>query len=173
MLMTFGCAGWTINGIPADKFRNAEPKEYAQLAGGVATTFLVHWLGHVVYFEANNIKWKQDGLCEVHDNGSLSNSQKQMSGRAGFLGQLLVGTALKFSPWNDSMFVTGYHIGTNIEVIGYPLSRPYGDFKTIDEAGGNAVAEYGVYSIWSLLLLEPDVIKNNQKGDCYDNGKKE
>ncbi|MDY6827709.1 MAG: hypothetical protein SVV67_11235 [Bacillota bacterium] len=57
-----GCAGWTINGIPADRFRNMEPKEYIEVAGGVGLSFLTHWAGHVAVLEICGADWHQDGL---------------------------------------------------------------------------------------------------------------
>ncbi len=156
VLLLSGCAGWTINGIPGKKFINADPKEYTELVGGVAVSFLFHWLGHVAYYEINGIDWHQDGLKEISDHSVLSNSQVQMIGRSGFLGQLVVGTILNYSRWNNSIFATGYHLGSSIEVIGYPITS-MGDYKLISDYGGNGNVEYGFYSLWSLYLLEPSL----------------
>ena len=151
-LILSGCAGWTINGIPCDRFKNADAGEYAQLVGGIATSFTVHWLGHITYYELNGIDWSQEGLSEVAHEPV---PDKLTFSRAGFVGQLLIGTVLKLTPWNDTFFVTGYHAGTCIEVMGYPITVRDGDYTGIDENGGSAYLEYGIYSTWSLLLLQP------------------
>ena len=151
-LILSGCAGWTINGIPCDRFKNADAKEYVQLVGGIATSFAVHWLGHVTYYELNNINWSQEGLSEVAHEPV---PDELMFSRAGFVGQLFIGSILKLTPWDDTFFVTGYHAGTCIEVMGYPITVPDGDYAGIDENGGNADLEYGIYSTWALLLLQP------------------
>lgn len=152
------CAGWaddwSINGIPLSRFRDAGPAEYAQLAGGIALTYLVHWGSHVVYMEAENIEWHQDGLAEIYCENGLSDSQHQWCGRSGFVGQLAIGLALDLSPWERSMFVTGYHIGTVAEILTYPATG-CADFDTIRDYGGDADLEYVLYSAGALWLMGP------------------
>ena len=71
--------------------------------------------------------------------------------------QLLVGTGLKFTKYNDSFFATGYHLGSFFEILTYPLfNKNKGDLHLIDRYGGNADLEYGLYTIWSGLLLFTD-----------------
>ena len=155
LLLLPGCAGWMVNGIPADRFRHMEAKEYAQVASGIGASFLTHWIGHAVYLEAEGIEWHQDGLTEWFNTDGLSGSKRQMVGRSGFLMQLLVGTGLKFSPWNDTLFATGYHIGSAAEVLTYPIhGHSKGDLFEISEGGGNGKLEYGVYSIWAVMLAK-------------------
>lgn len=132
-----------------------EAKEYAQVAAGVGASLFTHWLGHAVYLEAEGIEWHQDGLTERFNTDGLPDSKRQMVGRSGFLGQLLVGTGLKFSPWNDTLFVTGYHIGTAAEILTYPIHfHSRGDLFEIKEGGGNGDLEYGLYSVWAVALAK-------------------
>lgn len=150
-----GCAGWTINGIPADRFRNMEPKEYIEVAGGVGLSFLTHWLGHVAYLEIQGADWHQDGLSEVYMSKDLTESQNRCMGRSGFVLQLFVGTGLKHTKWADSWWVTGYQIGTVAEITTYPLHfHGIGDLNTIQNHGGNSDLEYALYSVWSLWNLQ-------------------
>jgi len=150
-----GCAGWTINGIPADRFRNMEAKECAQVLVGVGLSFLTHWLGHVTYLEIQGADWHQDGLSEVYVSKDLTESQNRCMGRSGFVAQLLVGTGLKHTKWADSWLVTGYHIGSAVEIITYPLQgHDKGDLWTIQTHGGKADLEYALYSAWSLWNLQ-------------------
>ena len=153
VLFLTGCSGWTINGIPAERFRNAEPKEYAQLAAGAATSIGVHWLSHVVYFEANGIEWEQNGLREVVKQ-DLGGERKRWSGRIGFLGQLAGGAALKYSPWSDTWFATGYHIGTLAEIVSHPLLWGW-DNSDLGYIGDSAKIEWIAYTAASIWLLEP------------------
>ena len=143
---------WTVNGVPCERFTHMEAKEYAQVASGVATSFLVHWAGHVACYEIIGAEWEQDGLSERYFKEGMSESEHQWCGRSGFVGQLAGCIALKLSPWRDSLFATGYHIFTATEIITYPLMN-MNDFKTIREHGGNGDIEYVAYSAVSLWLI--------------------
>ena len=154
-----GCSSknWKINGIPMQDFKTT-PKNYVKLIGGAGTSFLVHYLGHVVYLESNGIEWHQSGLNEVIDE-PISNKDKRWSGRIGFVSQLAGGVVLKFGPWSEDFkngyFTTGYHIGTALEVCTYPIRwDDTGDLDMIERGNGNEDLEYGIYSVSSLLLLK-------------------
>lgn len=160
-LLVSGCGtnskNWKINGIPLNDF-NTSPKNYTKLAAGIGTSFVVHYLGHVVYLEANNIEWHQDGFKEIADE-PLSDSEKQWFGRAGFVSQLAGGIILKYGPWSNDFktgyFATGYHIGTAAEIVTYPIRRDsIGDLNLIEEGNGNKNVEYVVYSVSSIWLLK-------------------
>ena len=156
LLLLPGCAGWSINGVPADRFRHMEAKEYAQVAGGIGASFLTHWIGHAVYLEAESIEWNQDGFTEWFNTDNLPGYKRQMVGRSGFLMQLLIGTGLKFSPWKTSLFATGYHACTAAEIISYSTHfHRSGDFFEINEGGGKGDLEYFIYSMWTGFLLIP------------------
>ena len=157
-------AGWTddwcVNGIPLSRFRDAGVKEYAQLGGGIALTYLVHWGSHVAYMEAEGIEWRQDGLAEIYCETGMSDSQQQWCGRIGSVGALAGGVALKFSPWGDTWLATGYFIGTAAEIITYPATGCK-DFDTIRDHGGNWALEYGIYSATAIYLLSPKKRRND------------
>ena len=144
---------WTVNGIPVKRFVNAEPMEYVELGSGMLASFAIHWLGHVIWLELNDKPWKQDGLTEVID-GYLTDTEANEFGNAGFLAQCLVGTAIKFTDFNDTMFSTGYHIGTFLEISTYPLihGNDVGDIGDMDR-DGNGTTEHLAYTAWSTLLL--------------------
>lgn len=151
-LVFAGCSGWTINGIPTEKIIQADPGEYAEMAAGAAGAVLVHWMGHVVYYEMHNIEWEQDGFDEIITS-RITDRNRRWQGRAGFLAQLLTGTAIDFSPWSNTKWATGYDMATAAQIITYPVDgQP--DFDQIDN-GADADIEYAIYSLWSLLLLRP------------------
>jgi len=144
---------WTINGIPVERFKHAEPEEYLEMAVGMGTSMLVHWGSHVLWLELNGKDWHQSGLKEICES-SLTNSEARMFGRAGFVGSLVVGTGLKFTPLNDTWFATGYHSMTFLEISLYPaLHHGEGDLHLIEERGGNDDLEYVIYTGWSAALL--------------------
>jgi len=145
---------WKINGVPCQRFAHMEAKEYAQVSAGIATTFLSHWAGHVACYEIIGASWSQEGLSERYFKEGMSESEHQWCGRSGFIGQLAGGIALKLSPWRDSLFAAGYHIGTAAEIITYPL-HGMEDIKTVRSHGGDADLEYGAYSIMALWLMGP------------------
>jgi hypothetical protein len=159
LILLSGCAhlgDWKVNGIPLSRFKDAGPKEYSQLAGGVGLSFLAHWAGHVVCLESQGAEWHQDGLSEVYTAKDLTESENRWVGRSGFVAKLLVGTGLKHTKWADSWWVTGYQIGTVAEITTYPvLFNGDGDLYTIRNHGGNADLEYLFYSGWALWNLGP------------------
>ena len=148
-----GCSGWTVNGIPAERFLHAEPKQYAQLAAGAATSFAVHWLSHVVYLEAEGIEWHQHGAREIITQ-PISTNQRQWMGRIGFVGQLVGGLALKHSPWKESWFTTGYHAGSVLQIGSYPFYWGWSD-GDLDMIGDAAEIEWAAYTTASIWLLNP------------------
>jgi hypothetical protein len=145
-----GCAGWTINGHCVQNIKNLTTREYAEIATGVAASFAVHWLGHVIYFQANGIEWRQDGLMEKATQ-PISGNQLQWVGRAGFLTQLMVGIGIEYAPWKLGYFKMGYHLGTAAEIATYPaVHKDKGDLQAI---GNSKDAEWSIFSTASLLLL--------------------
>ena len=147
---------WKINGIQLSRFKNIQTKEVFELGAGVLASFAVHWAGHVIFLETHNKDWYQDGFSEICTS-PLTDSEGQWFGRSGMVAQLIVGTGLKFTKYNDSFFATGYHIGTFVEIAAYPfIHNDDGDLHLIDKFGGNWELEYGVYTLWSGLLLATD-----------------
>ena len=159
LILLSGCAhlsDWTINGISAERFKDAGPKEYAEMIGGGLVSCLNHWAGHVVCLEIIGAEWHQDGLSEVYTAKDLTASENRCMGRSGFVVQLLGGVALKHSPWSESWWVTGYHVWTAAEIITYPIhGYEIGDLETIRRHGGDAELEYGLYSLTALWLMGP------------------
>ena len=144
---------WTINGIPVSKFKEAEMKDVVELGVGIGTSMIVHWASHVAWLELNGKEWHQAGLKEICDS-NLTDSEARMFGRVGMVGSLVGGTILKFTPWNDSWFATGYHSATFLEISLYPvLHHGEGDLHLIEERGGNPDQEYVIYTAWSATLL--------------------
>lgn len=149
---------WTLNGIPLNEFKTASGKDWFKFGGGIATSFTVHWLGHVIYLETHNINWEQKGFVE-HVNDKLEKEEYQWVGRSGFIAQLTVGGILKLTKLDKGYFGIGYHIGSFLEIATYPLhwqsEKDIGDLNLIEKGGGNQNLEYGIYTISSILLMEP------------------
>ena len=145
-LFLSSCAGWTVNGIPADRLRCAQPREYVELGVGVATSFLVHWLSHVAYLEATGTKWEQRGLREI--TYFESKEAQKWNGRVGFLGQLLVGVTLP-----KSWFSTGYHLGSFAEIASHPLLWGWED-SDLGAIGKTKEIEWAIYTLTAIYLME-------------------
>ena len=161
MILSFGSESearkwtdnWTVNGVQLSKITNSTQSEFAELAAGFATSFIVHWLGHVIYFELYDADWKQQGFKEIIYS-EHSSSEFRKFGRAGFVSQLAVGSVFKLAGWNNH-FTTGYHFGTFVEITSYRFThRKEGDLKLIDNNGGNSDLEYAIYTVSSILLLD-------------------
>jgi len=163
LLFTLGCSNWTVNGVRVDK--NINLKSSGKLLTGVGAAFLAHWAGHIAYYELTGLNWEQDGLREII-YGPISDSSMAWAGRTGFIGQLFIGSILKYGPWSEEFeqgfFTTGYHIGTAVEIISYPVRSYDGDLKLIQK-NSNSLVEWGGYSLWSLMLLNPDREKGEIK----------
>jgi hypothetical protein len=145
-----GCSGWTINGLPAETFKHMKGRDYGVLAAGAASSFVIHWLGHVAYLEANGIQWHQDGLHEKVTD-PISETQRQWIGRAGFLAQLVAGMFLFYSPWDLGHFETGFHLSTLLEIATYPsIHKTKGDLHFI---GKSSDTEWVTYALASSMLV--------------------
>lgn len=153
---------WTLNGIPLKNFAHLNGKDGVQLGAGILASFAVHTAGHLLYLESQGKSWHMEGRSEICDD-ILTQSQQANFGRAGFIGQLFVGSILKLSKWDKSWFVTGYHIGSFFEIATYPLFNknytdqwgPHGDLALIDQSGsGNG--ELILYNTWAVTLLIKD-----------------
>ena len=151
-LLATGCANWTINGIPANRIFEAEPQEFVALAGGFASSFAVHWLAHVAYLELNGIEWEQRGTCEYLLEPTPE-KHRQWMGRIGFLGQLAGGLAIKYSPWSDTFFATGYHLGSLTEIGSYPfIDKGQGD--DLDLIGDTGMIEWAAYTAAAIWMAD-------------------
>ena len=144
----YGCAGWTVNGVNTEKFKHLSASEKAVVAAGIGTSFIVHGASHVIYLESSGIDWHQDGLTERIDQ-PITDREREMIGRSGMLGQLIVGIGLALSPWSDSLLVTGYHIGTFSQII----TSPVFDMGDMDWMGDYAEIEWGAYSMGAAYLM--------------------
>ena len=125
-----------------------------QILLGAACSFGAHYLGHVAYMSAAGIEWEQHGTREVMEYGTPSD-QVAWAGRAGFLGQLLVGTAINLFSWADTPFGLGYDTATAHEIIFYPsahCAERHSDLTSIDRSGDRDI-EYFIYAGWSAILL--------------------
>lgn len=146
---------WTINGVPLNKFKNASASEYLELGAGIGSAFVIHWASHALYCEIEGIDWHQEGLTEVFDQ-RITSSQRRNFGWSGFVGQLTVGTIIKFTSLNDTMFGTGLHIGNFLEVSTYPLIHGYdkGDIRDMGYEKGDfgKIGHIGL-TIWSAANL--------------------
>lgn len=153
---------WSINGIPIKKITRASNKECWKMAGGFATSMLIHWAGHIAFLELKNKPWHQNGLfCEISD-GYMTNSNSAMFGRAGFIAQLSVGTLGKIFGDGNSFFWTGYHSGSFLEISTYPLRlHNKGDLYLISK-NSNRDLEYGIYTIYSTYLLFENNFKKGE-----------
>ena len=151
--LTTGCAGWTYNGIEGEELRaQISKQEFVPFVGGIITSFVVHTVSHLIYYEYENFSWRIVGTREVISS-DVSDSQKRWAGRVGWLGQLSIGKLLNIL-WEDSPFVTGYNIGTTVHLVTYPLiNTEDGDIAYINEGGGNGNLEHIVYSAISFLPL--------------------
>lgn len=161
IIFFFGCAGWTINGIPTEQFKQTGAKEIAQLAAGAALSIALHTAGHIAYLEASGKDWHMYGTSEICEE-PLSHSEAGWFGRIGFLTQLAGGGIIKLYSSKGSWFATGYHAMTLAEITTYPAIHPksdtIGDLGLIDR-GSNAEIEWGIYTTAAILLLDLDAPK--------------
>jgi hypothetical protein len=139
---------WAINGVPANRL---SWERAGDIALGVAASTAVHWLGHVVVLEASNTSWGQIGTHE-HLDERVSDDRAAWIGRAGYLADLAVGTALHFSRWRKSDFTLGYHAHSAGMILAYPMVFKYGDLDLI-ERNAESGLEWFIYSGYSTLLL--------------------
>jgi len=143
---------WLVNGVDINEITY---KDIVGFGLGMITSSFVHWLGHTVYFEANGIDWHQQGNLEYVDE-PMSDYDVAMSGRAGFIVQLLVGTVLRYTSVYGTAFGFGYNIKTAFDIITYPIfynnAEKYGDLICISY-DGNRDVEYFIYSGYSIWLL--------------------
>lgn len=151
---------WKINGIPIEKFKEANGRDWAVFSAGVLSSWTVHWLSHVAYFQMEGIDWHQEGTRE-QITSELTDNQRQWFGRSGFLGQLAVGGILKGIGMDGGYFGMGYHTGSFLEISTYSIIHPLdrydgGDLGLLRKGGGNACAEYVAYTAASLYLLQPE-----------------
>jgi hypothetical protein len=142
-LPIFGCAGWAFNGINLSEIRDMTGKQKVAAMAGFATTYAVHSLGHLAAYEIFGADWHYDGLAELSD-GSLSGSEEEIAGHAGFVAQLAVGYGMKLAGLKGA-FVDGYNVGTLAEIALYPVVTPLVcDASDIDETGYAAWAGYAL-----------------------------
>jgi len=143
---------WTVNGV---QLKNYTYKDIGGLVLGAITSATFHYLGHITYMTAAGVEWHQDGFYEMMDYNT-SDSDVAMSGRSGFILQLAVGTALKYSRWRESTFTLGYNIQSMIEITTYPIrysGADKGDLDAIAKDGDRDI-EYFIYSGYSIWLLK-------------------
>lgn len=148
------CSGFTYNGIRGDDLRNASIGDAAAIGAGIGARFLVHWAGHVAYFEANGIDWHQEGLSEIVET-RLSDSEAAWGGRAGFLSELGVGYAMKLLGF-DNKFTRAYNTASMVSIAVYPASNEIlvgngGDFDMIDR-DSNGDLEWAAYTALAIGL---------------------
>lgn len=120
------------------------------LAAGAVTSLAVHELGHLVVMEIYNSDTDWNGLTAFHVNRiDESDSEMRNIARAGFVGQLLVGTALRVvAPESD--FTAGYSLWAAGETWTYPLRRQGGgDLEMLKRNGGHADKEFAMYAAWA------------------------
>ncbi|MFB5623158.1 MAG: hypothetical protein ACE5RH_04110, partial [Nitrosarchaeum sp.] len=149
-----GCAGYTINGIPSEGFRNITPKEGIKSLGGFAASNLVHIVGHAVVYGSMHKSWHIESARYEIVDGYLTDSEAAWAGRAGFIAQLIGGYALnKLGPKN-SYFVAGYNMGSFFKISTYPiLEGTYSDLELISR-NSNSELEYGLYTAASIYLMD-------------------
>lgn len=154
VLIFTGCAGYTINGIPTEKFKAMELKDGCKMVAGIATSSLVHFGGHVLAVNAMDKSWHlEDFRYEVVDS-PMTDSEAAWMGRAGFIAQLFGGVLLnKFGP-KESFFTSGYNIGTFTQIVTYPfIDGKYSDLEMINR-NSNAGLELGLYTTASIYLMD-------------------
>lgn len=149
---------WTLNGVPLNKFKHTTTKEKIQLGTGVITSLATHAFCQLAYLEMNGADWhmEMNGIypSEIYDS-ELSNKQAREFALAGMIGQLVFGTFLNLGTKKGNMFVTGYNIGSFIEISSYPLlhSEEKSDFNHYEEKGGNKDKAYFLLTAWSTFLM--------------------
>lgn len=144
---------WTINGVPAKRFKNADVKDYAEIVLGIGAAIGVHWLSHVAYNSIEGISWHQDGLSEIIDEPITAQHARNFA-RAGMVGQLIAGSIVKFTDLDDSMFAVGLHTWNFLEISTYTLiHKTEGDLVFLKENGGNSTGEYALYTTWAAANM--------------------
>ena len=149
-----GCAGWKINGVPAENFKHMTAKAATQFIAGMGVSYGTHILGHVGYMKLAEIDYHMEGTREVIDS-YISSATAANIGRSGAIAQLLGGLLLKYFNQTSSMFNAGYNFNTFLELSTYPLVVDNGDIDLINE-NSNGNLEWGFYTLGSIYLLDID-----------------
>ena len=155
--LCMGCGGtkFYFFGIDMDIIKEAEGRDWAYAGAGVITSIGVHTAGHWLAGEIWDVDWHfENGYRAEHVDGYDSDSDLRWFARGGFVLQHSVGVALtSFERTRYSYFTRGYVGTAAVGTWFYPLvhyNSDYNDFKTIDDAGGNAELEYAIYSTVAL-----------------------
>lgn len=169
LFLLSSCANYTFNGMKINDFKDFTRKEKIELGAGIASSFLVHWLAHIAFYEINGIEWHQVWTMEVLEGyWTMDDSLRSWCGRIGTVTQLGIGATLKYGPWSEkfkkSKWVTGFHLGNAIESIGYLLTTREG-IQAVNYSGGNGDLEWAGYGLFSTLLLMEREEKPKRRGN--------
>lgn len=161
------CAGSNfkvyVNNIDVQRISKMEPK---QAIGGIIVALGMHEFGHIVAAKAFNANVSMRGPFHVRWNkNSLSDKEKVMVNRSGYLLQTLFGTALNYIPTTKgSDFTLSYNLTSCAQMLSQPLFRgkhKYNDLNMLDKNGGNAMLEWSGYTLWSGINLYTSLKKEN------------
>lgn len=154
-----GCASsksmkFYILGVDVNEAVKAE--DVGEMLIGAAASAATHIAGHYMAAELVDGDIDQQGMHEVVTNyDALSQSDRIMIGRGGFLLQAIANTTLtSFESTRKSSFTRGYTLATmaqsGLYIISSPPSSNDGDLWMIDDNGGNANLEWGLYTGTSI-----------------------
>jgi hypothetical protein len=138
-----------ILGINTKLFKD---RNWFELAAGAATAIVVHEAAHIAAAELQGHDWhfsmESTGPAVWFENGD----NYFLDANAGFFAETIVGTTLNLIPsTRGTDFAKGYNCSTFTRLLSYNLRWDYesgvqGDFKMIDENGGDGEAEHFIYT---------------------------
>ncbi len=118
---------------------------------GMVASPVVHELGHAVALELTNTSYSfhpRDGRFS-YPTPESKRAEANID-RAGYVAQLTVGALLSTSNKISEDFLTGYKVGSFLEISTYPMRSGWsnGDLSSISKA------EYGIYLGASLISFK-------------------
>ena len=161
IIMTISCAGWKVNGVDLHKIgrdmKTADAEDMAIFVSGALSSAAIHTLGHIAYVESRSKDWHMTGLSETLDE-PMGDRETRWFARIGFITQLSAGMIFNRYMDPNNTWLRGYNFGTLLEITSYPIrNQSNGDLATLEDAGGNAYAEWVGYSMlatWPYWEIE-------------------
>jgi hypothetical protein len=155
-------------------------RNWFELAAGAATAMVVHEVAHIVAAELQGHDWhlslESTGPAVWFENGD----NYFLDANAGFFAETIVGTTLNLIPsTRGTDFAKGYNGSTFTRLLTYNLrwdseSDVQGDFKMIDDNGGDGETSHFLYTgIAKLNLsysLHGESVLNENRFSGYSHG---
>jgi len=121
---------------------------------GAVLSFCIHELSHLLAIKISMTDATWSGITSFRINRTHESLVTlRWIARAGFVGQLVLGTCLALL-LPHTWFAIGYAGWSAGEVVTYPLRRrTSGDFKMLDAYEGHGQREFWLYAAWAAVNL--------------------